>query len=67
MERFVARQNIEHYRELLKTLMSATERRAIEKLLAEEEQKLRDAEAKSRIETNPPQSTFPPAPPKRAT
>jgi len=69
MERFVARHNIEHYRELLKTLTDPAQRRMIEKLLVEEEQKLKDAEAKSQRETQsaPPPPTIPPALPKRAT
>lgn len=41
MERFVIRQNIEHYRELLKITRDPTERRRIEKLLFEEEAKLK--------------------------
>ena len=40
MERFVSRQNIEHYRELLKITHDPTERRRIEKLLLEEEARL---------------------------
>jgi hypothetical protein len=44
MERFVHRQNIEHYREILKTLADPTQREKIKKLLAEEEVALRQAE-----------------------
>jgi len=40
VERFVIRQNIEHYRELLKITHDPTERRRIEKLLLEEEARL---------------------------
>ena len=39
MERFVRRQNIEHYKELLKTITNPVERGVIEKLLREEERK----------------------------
>ena len=41
MERFVIRQNIEHYREMLKITPDAEERRRIEKLLCEQEAKLK--------------------------
>ena len=41
MERFVIRQNIEHYREMLKTTTDPARRAAIEKLLREEEPKLK--------------------------
>jgi hypothetical protein len=44
MERFVHRQNIEHYREMLKTITDSKQREKIEKLLAEEEVALRKAE-----------------------
>lgn len=37
MERFVRRQNIEHYREMLKIVTDPVQRRMIEKLLLEEE------------------------------
>ena len=43
MERFVRRENIKHYRELLKTVKDEAERRKILKLLAEEVQKQKDA------------------------
>ena len=43
MERFVRRENIKHYRELLKTVKDEAERRRIQKLLAEEQQKRKDA------------------------
>jgi hypothetical protein len=39
MERFVRRENVKHYRELLKTVKDEAERRRIQKLLAEELQK----------------------------
>ena len=42
MKGFVARQNIEHYRELLKITTDPAERRVIEKLLADEEAKLKN-------------------------
>jgi hypothetical protein len=44
MERFVHRQNIEHYREMLKTITDPIQRETIKKLLAEEEAALRKAE-----------------------
>lgn len=40
MERFIVEHNIAHYRELLATDLAPDERAVIEKLLAEEEQKL---------------------------
>ena len=47
MERFVRRQNIEHYREMLKTITHPVQRHMIEKLLLEEEIKLKKAEEES--------------------
>ena len=44
MERFVHRQNVEHYREMLKTVTDPAQRETIRKLLAEEEATLRKAE-----------------------
>jgi len=41
MEGFVTRQNIEHYREMLKITTDPAQRRLIEKLLLEEEAKLK--------------------------
>jgi hypothetical protein len=41
MNGFVARQNIEHYRELLKIATDPAERRKIEKFLADEESNLK--------------------------
>ena len=41
VERFVNRQNIEHYRAMLKSVTDPTERRRIEKLLLDEEAKLK--------------------------
>ena len=41
MERFVIRQNIEHYREMLKITLDRTQRQRIEKLRLEEEAKLK--------------------------
>ena len=43
MERFVRRENVKHYRELLKTAKAEVERQKIFKLLAEEVQKQKDA------------------------
>ena len=43
MDRFIRRENIKHYRELLKTVKDETERQRILKLLAEEEQKQKAA------------------------
>ena len=43
MERFVRRENVKHYRELLKTVKDEAERQRIQKLLAEEVQKQKDA------------------------
>jgi hypothetical protein len=44
MDRFVARQNMEHYMELLKITADPAKRGAMEKLLLEEEAKLGRAE-----------------------
>ena len=44
MERFVHRQNIEHYQEMLKTVTDPSQRETIKNLLAEEEAALRKAE-----------------------
>jgi hypothetical protein len=44
MERFVRRQNIEHYREMLQIVTDPVKRRMIEKLLLEEEAKLKEPE-----------------------
>ena len=41
VERFVLRQNIEHYREMLKITLDPTQRLRIEILLLEEEAKLK--------------------------
>ena len=43
MDRFIRRENIKHYRELLKTIKDEAERQQILKLLAEEQQKQKDA------------------------
>ncbi len=43
MERFIRRQNLEHYRELLKTATDPAQRNMIEKLIAEEEEKQKSA------------------------
>jgi hypothetical protein len=44
MERYVRRQNIEDYEQLLKTVAAPAQRRVIEKLLSEEEAKLKQVE-----------------------
>ena len=44
MERFVKRKNIEHYRDMLKTITDPAQRRVIEKLLREEEARLKKTE-----------------------
>jgi hypothetical protein len=43
MDRFVRRENIKHYKELLKTAKDEAERQRILMLLAEERQKQKDA------------------------
>lgn len=43
MDRFVRRENVKHYQELLKTVKDEAERQRILKLLAEEQQKQKDA------------------------
>ena len=43
MERFVRRENVKHYQELLKAVKDEAERKRIQKLLAEEVQKQKDA------------------------
>jgi hypothetical protein len=43
MYRFVRRENIKHYEELLKTVKDEVDRKRILKLLAEERQKQKDA------------------------
>src|SRR5262249_33653184 len=43
MDRFIRRENVKHFRELLKTTTSQEERQRILKLLAEAEQKQKDA------------------------
>jgi hypothetical protein len=44
MERFIRRENIRHYLDLLRTVTDGGERARILKLLAEERQKQRDAQ-----------------------
>ena len=44
MKRFVHQQNIEHYREMLKTIPDGAPREKIMKLLAEEEAALKKAD-----------------------
>ncbi len=43
MERFIRRENIRHYRDLLKRVTDETERKRILRMLEEEQQKQRDA------------------------
>ena len=43
MDRFIRRENVRHYRELLKTVKNEAERQKILKLLADEQQKQKDA------------------------
>jgi hypothetical protein len=43
MERFVRRENVRHYRKMLSQAKTKAERGRIKKLLAEEEQKQREA------------------------
>lgn len=43
MDRFIRRENVKHYSELLKTVKSEVERERILKLLGEELQKQKDA------------------------
>ena len=43
MERFIRRENVKHYRELLKTVTDERVRERLLKLLAEEQQKQKDA------------------------
>jgi hypothetical protein len=43
MDRFIRRENVKHYRELLKTVKTEAERQKLLKLLAEEQQKQKDA------------------------
>ena len=43
MDRFIRRENVKHYRLLLEQITDEPERQRIQKLLAEEEKKQRDA------------------------
>ena len=43
MDRFIRRENVRHYRELLKTAKEEAERQRLLKFLAEEQQKQKDA------------------------
>ena len=43
MDRFIRRENVRHYREMLKMAKDEAERQRILKLLAEEQQKQKDA------------------------
>jgi hypothetical protein len=54
VERFVIRQNIEHYRELLEITRDPTERRRIEKLLLEEEARLKKYDDDHKTARNAP-------------
>jgi len=46
MDRFVARENIKHFRRMLEQATDPAERARVQKLLAEEEQKLKATEQK---------------------
>ena len=48
MKRFVMRQNIEHFQQMLERVTDPAERRKIENLLREEEAKLKQEEAEDR-------------------
>ncbi|HWA60591.1 MAG TPA: hypothetical protein VG939_04415 [Caulobacteraceae bacterium] len=50
MQRFVARQNIQHFEDMLRTAKTEAERETLRKLLAEEEEKLRQEEEAQRTE-----------------
>lgn len=52
MDRFIRRENVKHYRELLKNVTVEAERQRILELLAEEQQKQKDAS--DNIEEQPP-------------
>ena len=54
MDGFVARQNIEHYREMLKITTDPAQRRLIENLLLEEETKLKKYEENHNPEHSQP-------------
>ncbi len=56
MDGFVARQNIEHYGEMLKITTDPAERRLIEKLLLEEEAKLKKYEEDQSHERQQPRT-----------
>jgi hypothetical protein len=43
MDRFIRRENVKHFRELLKAAKDEAERRRLLKLLAEEQRKQKDA------------------------
>ena len=43
MDRFIRRENVKHYQELLKTVKDEAQRQRLLKLLAEERQKQKDA------------------------
>ena len=51
VDRFVARQNIEHYHHLLATETDDAKRQQLMRLLTEEEAKLKAAEAKAKKPT----------------
>ena len=48
MERYIRRQNIEHYKDLLRTTTDPAQRRMLQDLLDEEERKLRNADGPKR-------------------
>ena len=43
MDRLIRRENVRHFRELLRTVKEEAERQRIQKLLAQEQQKQKDA------------------------
>jgi hypothetical protein len=60
MRKFVARQNIDHYRQMLAVETDQEKRRLIEQLLAEEEAELAAAKEKDREQKSRLVSPFPP-------
>jgi hypothetical protein len=47
MDRFIRRENVKHYQELLKVVKDEAQRQRILKLLAEEQQKQKNADDKT--------------------
>ena len=59
MERFVRRQNVEHYLQLLTTITGEAQRQKIMKLLSEERQRQKDAgDSSERILMLIPERTY---------